>query len=360
MRRLAARSAKAGMVLGRPVYDSAGNRLFDPTTVLDEARLKTLAAYAVAEVVVEDARVQDVPVQPLFAPELEAEAIQALRQLLTEAAGQPVLDGRLVAELERPIFGMTRDLFPDVMGEPNASGAQTDEAYRFARPVRVAGLALMLGRKAGMGMLDLAQVGMAAALMDVGALALPPGTLEVTDSVAGRWAPHVREHPALGARILAKSPRVHEMVVRAVAQHHERWDGSGYPAGLSGTQTCLAARVIGVADGYVEAVSRRPGRAPAMPHEAVEFIMAGSGDLFDPHLAGLFARQVPLYPTGVTVQLNTGEIGIVADSNLGFIGRPSLRVIVDGTGLPLRQPFDLDLAADEHRGRAVARLMDYS
>ena len=96
-----------------------------------------------------------------------------------------------------------------------------------------------------------------------------------------------------------------------------------------------------------------------MPHQAVEFIMAYAAELFDPDLVQLFARQIPIYPTGVTVKLNTGEVGIVSDANLGHIGRPVVRVCFDDEQREVAEPYDLDLSDPDHQDRLVSQVMDY-
>jgi HD-GYP domain-containing protein (c-di-GMP phosphodiesterase class II) len=168
-----------------------------------------------------------------------------------------------------------------------------------------------------------------------------------------------RKHPLFSAKMLGMHERLSADVINAVALHHERWDGSGYPKGLAGEETPLGARIIAVADTYYEMVSRRPGRNAYMPHEAVEYIMAYGGELFDPQLVEVFARQMPLYPTGTSVKLNTGEIGIVSDSNLGFVGRPVVRVCFDEKARAIGAPYDVDLSEAEHQSLLVTQVMDY-
>ena len=127
--------------------------------------------------------------------------------------------------------------------------------------------------------------------------------------------------------------------MEAVGQHHERWDGSGYPARMQGEDISPFARIIAMADTYFEMVSRRPGREAYMPHEAVEFILAYNGVLFDPELVQIFTRLVPLYPTGTTVRLNTGELGIICDANMSHIGRPVMRVCFNSEQGILAKPY---------------------
>ncbi len=142
-------------------------------------------------------------------------------------------------------------------------------------------------------------------------------------------------------------------VIRAVLEHHERWDGSGYPQRLKGEEISPYARLIAIADTYYELVSRRPDRPAYMPHEAVEFILAYSGELFDPELVQMFARVVPLYPTGTTVELSTGELGIISNANLGHIGRPVVRICFDAKSRIVRRPYDINLAEAQYQRRLI-------
>ena len=87
--------------------------------------------------------------------------------------------------------------------------------------------------------------------------------------------------------------------------------------------------------------------------------MAYSGEMFDPELVRLFTRLVPLYPTGVMVNLNTGEMGIISDSKPGFIGRPVVRICYDKHLKELAKPYDIDMAESEHQHRLITNVVEY-
>ena len=299
------------------------------------------------------------PVQPLVGPELEAEAVRSLRDLVVEHGETGTMHELLVSQLEKPIYAMARELFPDASGEPNLSGGITLDDYRFARPIKVVSIAMLLARKSGAGMVELGAVGMAAALMDTGANLRDEASFAAFDPMASPPPAHVAAHPVASLAAVAPSGRVSAEVQTAIAQHHERWDGTGYPRGLAGDAIFAPARVIAIADTYFELVSAHPGRPAVMPHEAVEYIMGSSGDHFEPALVESFVREIPLYPTGVTVKLNTGELGIVSDANLGYVGRPKVRICVDDQSRAVKEPYDLDLSGLEHQGRLVVQVVDY-
>lgn len=359
MRRISAKYAKANMTLGRALYDSKGYLLFEPGTQLSEDNLSSLQIHGVGEIVINDPRVEDVPVMPLVAPEIEGEAIQALRQLMTESMGKKELNMGLLDEASKPIYAMTRDLFPTVIGEPNVAGCHSTEDYHYVQPVKVAGLSLFIGRMYGYTLANLASLGVAAIFMNIGYIVLPPKDIEGVDATSDEQNDEFNKHPWYGSEIIKRFGALDPRVAEAILHHHERWDGHGHPHGLTGEDISHFGRILAIVDTYYDLVSARPHRRALMPNQAVEFIMAYSNELFDPELVQLFARQIPIYPTGVTVKLNTGEMGIVSDANLGHVGRPKVRICYDDEEKVVDEPFDVDLSLDENQDRLVLSVLEY-
>jgi HD-GYP domain-containing protein (c-di-GMP phosphodiesterase class II) len=347
------------MVLGRPVYDSTGNVLLDSYTELGRRDLATLAKNRVAEIFIEDRRTADVLVHCPIAPELEAAAAKALSRLIAECRDHRETAGDPATQVEQAINAMARELFPEILGEPNLSGCLSMEDYDYVQPAKVASLAMVMGRKAGYAIPGLAGLGLASLLMNLGYTLALPGTINTPNSLAEKVCQEIPRHPQRGAEILGQHRNIAPEVIEAVLQHHERWDGSGYPGRLKGAEILHSARIIAIADTYYELVSKRPDRPAYMPHEAVEFILAYNGELFDPELAQLFTRVVPLYPTGTTVRLSTGEAGIGYDANLGHIGRPVVRLCTDARGGALSHPRDINLASAEYQRRLIVAVDSY-
>jgi len=104
----------------------------------------------------------------------------------------------------------------------------------------------------------------------------------------------VRKHPFLGSKMLEGVPGM-DATRRAILEHHEHFDGSGYPYGLRGNDISVAARILSVAEFYDSAVSTRPHRGALPPEEALQMVRGGSGTLFDPEVAQLFTAVTPLH-----------------------------------------------------------------
>jgi putative two-component system response regulator len=154
-------------------------------------------------------------------------------------------------------------------------------------PLRVGRIAALLAEAIGVDPAGQAMLSRAAVLHDIGKMALPEGVLghqHVLDPTARRV---MERHTVLGASILAhaRAPWM-QLAAQIALNHHERWDGSGYPSGLAGESIPLAARLVAVADVYDALRSDRPYKAPLGHDEALARMLQGDGRIapgqFDP------------------------------------------------------------------------------
>ena len=95
----------------------------------------------------------------------------------------------------------------------------------------------------------------------------------------------------LGARILESAPFL-ERERQIVRHHHERWDGKGYPDGLTGDEIPMLARIVGVCDAYEALTSKRPWRTARSRDEALAVLNAGAGTEYDPALVQALAAAI--------------------------------------------------------------------
>jgi len=134
----------------------------------------------------------------------------------------------------------------------------------------------------------------AAPMHDVGKIGIPDAVLQKPGPLdAQEWAT-MRRHPEIGAEIIGEHPSGVLRLARSVAlAHHEKWDGSGYPAGLGGAQIPLEARIVALADVFDALTSVRPYKKAWAPEDAMAHISAQAGLHFDPALARLFTPLLP-------------------------------------------------------------------
>lgn len=134
----------------------------------------------------------------------------------------------------------------------------------------------------------------AAPMHDVGKIGIPDAVLQKPGPLDPQEWATMRRHPEIGAEIIGEHPSGVLRLARSVAlAHHEKWDGSGYPAGLAGEHIPLEARIVAVADVFDALTSVRPYKKAWAPEDAMAHIAAQAGQHFDPELVHLFAPLLP-------------------------------------------------------------------
>lgn len=157
---------------------------------------------------------------------------------------------------------------------------------------RVTVMALRIARELGLPAADLEIIERGGLLHDIGKIAVPSAILNKPGRLTDEEYAVMKEHPRTGARILEPIAEYHRFIP-VVEQHHERWDGKGYPDGLAGEDIHLCARVLAVADVFDALTSDRPYRVAMTLDAADDIIRGGSGSHFDPRMveAYLAVRQ---------------------------------------------------------------------
>lgn len=151
-----------------------------------------------------------------------------------------------------------------------------------------------LAKNLGWSPADAEQLRLAAAMHDIGKIGIPdeillkPGALDAKEIVV------MRTHTEQGARMLRGSTSTLLQLAEEIAlHHHERWDGAGYPEGLSGEKIPEAARIVAVVDVYDALTHDRPYRPAHSEERALEIMMRGRGKVFDPRILDLFMKILP-------------------------------------------------------------------
>ena len=154
---------------------------------------------------------------------------------------------------------------------------------------RVVGLSLRLGREFSLDRLQMDALGLGALLHDVGKIRVPDAILNKPGKLTpDEWA-RMRNHPLYGQQILSGIEFL-AGATRVVAQHHERWDGTGYPWGLAGEEIDLNARIFAVADAFDAMTSDRVYRPGSSYDIAAVELTKGAGKQFDPAVVTAFHR----------------------------------------------------------------------
>lgn len=195
-----------------------------------------------------------------------------------------------------------------------------EELRLYAHSVNVALLTIQLAKMKHFSPIQLRDLAVGALLHDIGKV----------------LTKDYEKHPSAGFEFLRKQREVSLLSAHMSYQHHETFDGAGYPRGLKEDQVHEFAQICAIANGYENALSQKK----MAPHEAIEWIMTKNGTEYSLELVKLFVQGVPMYIPGSKVLLNNRRVAIVTKV-VGNLQRPFVRYIDDNQEVSLAENHTL-------------------
>jgi putative nucleotidyltransferase with HDIG domain len=192
-------------------------------------------------------------------------------------------------ELEREKEAL-RDLTVSV-AETLINAMEVKDVYLRGHSQRVAELAASVAEELGMAPDAVEQVRLAGRLHDVGKIGTREAILNKPGALTPEEFEHIKEHVRIGMEILAPLRHLGE-ALNYVRDHHEHWDGSGYPRGLAATEISIGGRILAATDAFDALTSKRAYREPMEPSATIEFLEGHVGRLLDPEIYAALRRVV--------------------------------------------------------------------
>jgi HD-GYP domain-containing protein (c-di-GMP phosphodiesterase class II) len=217
--------------------------------------------------------------------------------------------------------------------------------------------ALLLGGHIGWRGQRLLELGIAGLMQDVGKTQVPHELLTTTEPLDEAQRRLIQSHVASSLEILMQQVNLPAEVLQIVSRHHERWDGSGYPRGLSYDKIGLAAEIAGLVDSFCAMLRNKPYRNAIGHQQALEELFKLRDRQFNPVLMEQFVQCVGLYPVGTLVELNTGDVGVVVQQNRVQRSRPRILLMLDADKAVVRTYRVVDLRDLEHAAVRIAHAL---
>lgn len=277
-----------------------------------------------------------------YAQAIQAEANRTVKDLLMAARfGRPMEMGSLQPVAERIADSVLRN--PSTL--ISLCRMKEVDTYTYKHCVAVGTLLVGFGRSLGLERDRLLELGLGGILHDLGKMLVPLHILNKPGKHTAEEAESMRKHVPLGLDLLRDVLRVDGTVVHVAAQHHERFDGQGYPDHLQGFGITQAGRMAAIADAYDALTSNRAHRRAVEPSAALATLYQEAGHAFDPDLVQRFIQFMGVYPIGSLVRLESDRLGVVLDLGEGNRLNPVIRVVFDARRERRLTPWDLDLAS---------------
>jgi putative nucleotidyltransferase with HDIG domain len=201
--------------------------------------------------------------------------------------------------------------------------------HMVAHSLNVCILSLIFARSLGFENAMMHDLGMGALLHDIGEIRLPKALLDKPSELSAEEHATVQMHTEYGASILDENDGIPKEAIDIALHHHERIDRSGYPGKLGGQEISTNAKIVGIVDVYDSLTNITPYRSNISSTDALKSMYDWRGTLFDSTLVEKFIQCLGIYPVGSTLELNSGEIGIVISATPEHRLYPKMLLVKD-------------------------------
>lgn len=216
--------------------------------------------------------------------------------------------------------------------------------YTFEHSVGVSALLIAFGRSLKLSKEIVREIALGGLLLDIGKANIPESILNKPGKLTDDEFARMRSHVAEGLHLLQQVPGISALAVQMVGEHHERFDGTGYPNKLAGKEISLYGQMAAIVDVYDAITSDKVYCRGMPPTQAMKKLLEWSKHHFDPQLVQGFIRAIGIYPTGTLVRLESNRMGVVIEQNEGNLLEPVVRVFYHAGQQYYIPPEIVDLA----------------
>lgn len=336
---------KPGMLIADDFYGLNGGILAKKGAQITNKYIESLSQYEIPYLYILDEHSQDLNVQCTITSKMRNEATQNLKKFALairntqsqnyHAYMQDCLDS--IDRLTEDVIGEKIDLY-DVFD------IKMIENYQYQQPVNVTVISLIIGKCLKLSSLEMYRLAVGAFFHDIGNMFIPEEILFKDGKLTDAEYQLVQTHTEEGYRFCKEEFNLPMKSYMAILQHHERYDGTGYPTKKSGDDISLYGRIVAIADVFDALSSRRRQRKALQPAQAFKMIIEGVGKQFDPQFVKAFVDRVSPYPIGFTLKLPDGRVGVVTKNFQGKPFNPMVRIIEEN-GDVLKESYLITLGA---------------
>ena len=272
---------------------------------------------------------------------LKQEANQITRDLLNDIRlGRQIELERVEPMLERMIDSVFRNqdaLLPLLR-------LKDHDNYTFLHSVSVSALLVTFARGLGFGAQQIKEMALGGLLHDVGKAKVPDEILNKPAKLSDAEFAKMKSHVVQSIILLQHTPNICQTALEVAGQHHERYDGTGYPNRLKGEEISLHGQMGAIVDVYDALTSERVYKKGMPPTTALAKLYEWSKFHFHPDLVRSYIRSVGIYPSGSLVKLMSGRLAVVVEQNPDRSLQPRVRAIYHSLRQHFIAPEEIDLA----------------
>lgn len=322
---------REGMLLGQTLYTTEGSMLLKEGTILSRSYINKLKQFKFNGLYIKDGFTDDIEVQTVISQELRANAVSAVKSTFNTTTSKVKI---------KSMYNLALEIIDEILSNHttviNMIDIKAYDDYTYYHCVNVAVLSALIGIKMRIPRNELVNLVLAGLLHDIGKVFIPSEIINKPSKLTDEEFEEIKKHPVSGYQYSVKMLKGEKKIGRAIKEHHEKYNGTGYPDGLPGYKISLFAKILSAADVYDALTSDRSYRKAMLPSDAMEFIYANNGVAFDPNVVDKFRTTIKPYPIGTLVMLSNGECGVVLSNTETNNLRPIIR-LKDGSIINLTE-----------------------
>ncbi len=281
---------------------------FKPDLILLDIMMPDMDGYAVCEKLKQNPVLKDIPIIFVTAKDQEADEAKGFKLGAVDYIAKPVspilVKARIKThlalydqerELRKQVFEKTREINETRLKTINMLGIASEfkDEETGVHIERMSRYCYILAKAYGFSEEEAQLLLHTAPMHDLGKICIPDSILKKPGNLSKEEFDIIKTHCAAGERILKKQDAEIFAVAALIAkQHHEKWDGTGYPEGLKGEEISIYARIVAVSDVFDALTSKRPYKEPWEPERAAQLILDESGKQFDPLVVKAFKNSL--------------------------------------------------------------------
>jgi len=272
------------------------------------------------------------------------EAFSKATRCVAHVMEQDARDGKLdVSKVKQAVEPILESVIRNLDAFMWLSKMEEHDNNSYEHSVQNCALGIAFGRHIGLNKRELNTLATGLLLMDIGKVKLPRDLLTKQTAHTKEETEIMRKHVAFTVDILKQTAGISEHVINIALTHHERYDGSGYPNGLVGTQTPVYGRIAAIIDCYDAMITSTPYRQAISEHKALQNIYNLRDKHFQTELVEQFMQCMGVYPTGSLVELSSGAVAAVLSQNAQQKMKPKILMLLDEKKKPFKRKPVLDL-----------------
>lgn len=323
---------KPGMIMGESLYSFPDGRcLVAENVILSQEIINRLAKLNHKYIIIKDENEVDTD-EDIISKELKRQMIRSIISVFGVFSKGEIRkqdEKKASKEIER-FKSLVQDVVDEIIGNKDCVkqliNIRNYDDNTFNHSLEVAELSIIIGINMNFERIELRHLAEAAILHDVGKIAIPIEIINKPGKLTKEEFDIVKTHPRLGREILESTGKFELPVLMGTQQHHERFDGKGYPMGIDGTKISKIAKVISVADDYSAMTSKRSYKEAFKKREVFEYLYIMDGQ-HDPEVLAVLFSKIPVYEIDEEITISTGEKAVVIQNNVSNLLRPIIQII---------------------------------